>query len=128
MKLKAFLRDILAVFFVMAGMNHFRVPSMYVSVVPAWLPWPANLSAIAGVCEILGGVGILLPGLRRAAGWGLVALLVAVFPANLNAALVRHMQGSSLSPAMLWARLPLQAVLIAWVAWVAVARDRRLGI
>jgi len=127
-KLKAFLRDILAVFFVLAGLNHFRVPSAYVAMVPAWLPWPANLSAIAGVCEILGGIGVLLPGLRRAAGWGLVALLVAVFPANLNVALMGHIEGSSHSPAMLWARLPLQAVLIAWVAWVAIARDRRLGI
>jgi uncharacterized membrane protein len=79
-------RWILGVFFVLAGANHFRMPEVYLGMMPPWLPWPAGLSAVAGACEVLGGIGILLPRLRAAAGWGLVALLVAVFPANLNVA------------------------------------------
>jgi len=121
---KKLLRFILGLFFVLAGINHFRVPSAYAAMVPAWLPWPAVLSVMAGFCEILGGVGIMLPEFRRPAGWFLVALLIAVFPANLHAAIMGHVEGFSYTPEMLWLRLPLQAVLIAWVAWVAIARER----
>jgi uncharacterized membrane protein len=113
-------RWILAAFFILAGMNHFRMTAVYVSMIPPWLPWPSGLNLIAGVCEILGGIGVLLPQVRCAAGWGLIALLVAVFPANLHVALLGHMPGTSFTPAVLWLRLPFQAVLIAWVAWVAI--------
>jgi uncharacterized membrane protein len=126
--LKTLLRWILAIFFILAGLNHFRMPSVYVAMVPPWLPWPSGLSAIAGDCEILGGFGILIPAFRRAAGWGLIALLVAMFPANLHVALMGHMEGFSFSAAVLWIRLPFQAVLIAWVSWVAIARERSIGI
>src|ERR1022692_4199810 len=78
--------------------------------VPAWLPSPANHRAIAGVCEILGGIGILVPGLRRVAGFGLAALLVFVFPANVHAVLMGRVEGFALSPAVLWIpRLPSPA-------------------
>ena len=65
--------------------------------------------------------------LRRWAGWGLLALLVAIFPANLQVAMQGKMPGFDLSPAVLWSRLPFQAVLMAWVWWVALAggRDER---
>jgi len=125
---KNLLRFILGLFFVLAGLNHFRVPSAYAAMVPAWLPWPAGLGVMAGICEIIGGVGIMLPEFRRAAGWGLVALLVVVFPANLHAAILGHVDGFSYTPEMLWMRLPLQAVLVAWVAWVAIARERSVVI
>ena len=95
--------------------------------IPPWLPWPAALSATAGLCEILGGFCVLMPRLRAAAGWGLVALLIAVFPANLHVALMGHMPGFSFSPLTLWLRLPLQAALIAWVAWAAIAGERPPG-
>lgn len=125
---KKLLRFILVLFFVLAGVNHFRVPSAYAAMVPAWLPWPVGLSVTAGIFEILGGVGIMLPEFRRPAGWGLVALLIAVFPANLHAAIMGHVEGFSYTPEILWMRLPLQAVLIAWVAWVALARERTVVI
>jgi uncharacterized membrane protein len=121
---KVLLRWLLAAFFVLAGVNHFRMPSLYAAMVPPWIPWAAGLSAVAGACEILGGIGILIPEFRRRAGWGLVILLVAVFPANLHVALVGRMEGLNVPPAVLWLRLPFQAVLIAWVAWVALMRDR----
>jgi uncharacterized membrane protein len=73
---------------------------------------------------MLGGVGVLLPATRRWAGWGLIALLVAVFPANLYVALQGRMPGLNFSPTTLWLRLPFQAVFIAWVWWVAVKRDQ----
>jgi uncharacterized membrane protein len=117
-------RWLLAAFFTAAGINHFRVPEVYMAMIPGWLPWPAGLNLIAGVCELMGGIGVLLPPVRLAAGWGLIALLVAVFPANLHVALMGRMPGFSFSQATLWLRLPFQAVLIAWVAWVAIAEQR----
>jgi len=128
-------RWILSVFFILAGMNHFRMPSTYLGMMPPWLPWPAGLNAVAGACEILGGIGLLVPRVRRSAGWGLIALLVAVFPANVHVALEGQMQGFDFSPAVLWLRLPFQAVFIAWVAWVSIRkgpanrpRDSRAGV
>lgn len=83
--------------------------------------------ANSGVAEMLGGLGLILPVTRRAAAWGLIALLVAVFPANLNMAVNHLPLGTSSVPAWaLWARLPLQLVLIAWAWWFtrAEAGDR----
>ena len=117
-------RWFLAAFFIAAGINHFRMPSVYIAMIPPWLPWPAGLNLIAGVCELLGGIGVLLPSVRIVAGWGLIALLIAVFPANLHVALMGHMPGFGFSQATLWLRLPFQAVLIAWVAWAAIAEGR----
>ncbi len=99
-----------ALLFIAAGVMHFVIPGTYVKVVPPALPWRAGLVAVSGVCEVAGGIGVLVPGLRRAAGWGLVALLVAVFPANV------YMLMARMVPAWIgWGRLPLQALLIWWV-------------
>lgn len=117
-------RWILAVFFTAAGLNHFREPSVYEGMMPPSLPWHAALIAISGACEVLGGIGIIMPGTRRAAGWGLILLLIAIFPANLHVALMGRMPGFSFSPTVLWLRLPFQAVFIAAVAWVAIADGR----
>jgi uncharacterized membrane protein len=119
------LRWVLAVFFLGAGANHFRAPELYLGMMPPWLPWPAALNAIAGGAEMLGGLGLLVPPARRLAGWGLVALLLAVFPANLHVALAGAMPGTNFSPLTLWLRLPFQAVFVAWVWWVALAREAR---
>jgi uncharacterized membrane protein len=117
-------RWFIGLFFIVSGMNHFRAPAIYIGMIPPWLPWPASLNLISGACEILGGIGILLPPVRILAGWGLIALLIAVFPANLHVALMGHMPGFSFSPLTLWLRLPFQAVLIAWVAWVSIWDER----
>jgi uncharacterized membrane protein len=118
----------LGLFFVVAGINHFRTPALYVAMMPPSLPQPAGLSAFAGACEILGGAAVLVRGTRRMAGWGLIALLIAVFPANVHAALAGYLEGPHLSSSILWLRLPAQGVLVAWVYWVALARPRSLGI
>ena len=108
---------VLAAAFVGAGVLHFVRPRMFEAIVPRWLPAPRALVLLSGAAEIAGGVGLLVPGLRVAAAWGLAALLVAVFPANVEMA--RHAERfASVAPRWaLWARLPLQAVLIAWVLW-----------
>jgi uncharacterized membrane protein len=100
---------------VAAGVNHFVVPATYVGMMPAELPAPLLLVQISGVAEIAGGLGLLVPQTRRLAAWGLIALYIAVFPANLNMA-VNHLPLGSRPVAtwLLWARLPLQIVLIAW--------------
>lgn len=111
---RTILRWLLGVAFVAAGTNHFLAPQFYLPLMPPTLPWPLALIAISGVAEILGGLGVLIPALRRWSGWGLIALLIAVFPANLYAAF--HGLGS-IPPWVLWARLPFQLVFIAWVYW-----------
>jgi uncharacterized membrane protein len=123
MKVKALFRWLLVAFFVAAGLNHFRVPAMYVGMIPPWLPYPYFLTAVAGMSEVLGGIGVVFPRFRLAAGWGLIALLVAVLPANFHVALMGQMPGFNFSPVTLWLRLPFQAVLMAWVAWVAVNEE-----
>jgi uncharacterized membrane protein len=88
---------------------------------PPYLPWPNLLVDISGVVEILGGVGVLMKWTRNAAGISLILLLIAVFPANIHMAIHHVMPGSWVVPIWaLWLRLPLQAVLIAWVWWSAV--------
>jgi uncharacterized membrane protein len=106
---------LLAVVMVAAGVMHFVAPKAYARTVPRSLPVPGALVAISGVCEILGGLGLLVAQTRPWAAWGLIALFVAVFPANVNMAVNRIGFGRKPPPAwLLWARLPLQAVLIAW--------------
>jgi uncharacterized membrane protein len=101
-----------------AGANHFIAPDTYVGMMPAVLPAPLALVYVSGVAEILGGLGLILVATRKPAAWGLVALFVAVFPANLNMALNHLQLGKSEIPSWaLWARLPLQGVLIAWAWW-----------
>ena len=115
-------RWVLALFFVAAGANHFRMPQTYLGMMPAWLPGPLVLNAVAGVAEVLGGVGLLVAPAQRPAGWGLIVLLVAVFPANVHVALQGRMPGFDFSPTILWLRLPFQAVFLAWVWWAVLRR------
>ena len=81
---------------------------------PSYLPWPLELIWLSGVAEIMGGIGLIDPRSRVLAAWGLIALLVAVFPANLNVAL-HGWPGVNLPPLILWLRLPFQLVFIWWV-------------
>lgn len=110
---------LLAAVFVGAGVLHFVKPRLFEAIVPPSLPSPRALVLLSGAAEILGGVGLLIAPLRPWAGWGLAVLLVAVFPANLHMARESE-RFRRLAPRwVLLARLPLQAVLIAWVLWAA---------
>jgi uncharacterized membrane protein len=110
----------LALIMVGIGVGHFVAPEPFIGIVPGWLPHPRALVLVSGVFEILGGLGLLVPRVRWAASIGLCALYVAVFPANVNMALHHDtIAGAAEIPAaLLWLRLPLQAVFIAWALWV----------
>jgi uncharacterized membrane protein len=108
---------LLGLLMILAGVNHFLDPDVYTAMMPKALPAPVALVYVSGVAEILVGAGLLVPATRRLAAWGLVALLVAVFPANINMAVNHLPLGDTVVPVWaLWARLPLQFVLIYW-AW-----------
>ena len=89
-----------------------------------YLPWPVALVYISGVAEILLGTLLMLPRTSRLAGWGLIALLVAVFPANIHMALHPELY-PTMSPRALWIRLPLQGVLIALAVGLLTNQRRR---
>ncbi len=123
---KTAVRLLLTGLFVGSGVLHFADPKPFVAIVPPSLPRPDALVALSGACEIAGGVGLLVPALRRPAGFGLVALLLAVFPANIYMAAADVPAGGVRFP--WWAhalRLPFQFVLIAAVAWTAGLLRRR---
>lgn len=115
-KIKAVLKYVLALFFVLAGLNHFRDPGFYVSMIPPLLPFPLFLVYLSGFFEFGLGVALLIPRCSRLAGWGLMALLVAVYPANIYMA-VNHELFPAFSAAGLWIRLPFQVVFVVWAYW-----------
>ena len=119
-RLKPALRVLLALAMIAVGVQHFTNPTFFVRIVPPWVPDAGLAVAVSGVAEILGGLGLLIRRTRVAAAWGLIALYVAVFPANVNMA-INHIQpeGVVLPEWAFWARLPLQAALIGWAAWIA---------
>jgi uncharacterized membrane protein len=110
------LKYLLGLAFVAAGANHFAHPAFYLSIMPPYLPWPVLLVYLSGFCAIALGIALLTPRFTRAAAWGLIALSIAVFPANIHMALHAELF-PQFSPAALWLRLPLQAAIIAWAYW-----------
>jgi uncharacterized membrane protein len=118
-----------SIFYVGAGILHFTKTEFYLKIMPPYIPWHLLMVWVSGACEIAGGLALLIPPVRRAAAWGLVALLIAVFPANIYMATDPVAAGAgSLSPLFLWARLPLQLVFIGWVLWAtraATTTERR---
>jgi uncharacterized membrane protein len=125
-KIKSVLKYVLAPFFVLAGLNHFRVPDFYTQMIPPYLRFPLFLIYLSGAFEVVLGAALLIPRCRRMAAWGLIALLVAVFPANIHMALNPEVF-PDYSPAMLWVRLPLQLVFAVWAYWYTRA-DARKGV
>ena len=110
----------LGIFFIVAGLNHFLHPEPYLAMIPPYLPWHSTLNVLSGFAEIAGGLGVFFPPFRRAAGWGLIALLIVIFPANVQIALFGW-PGVDLPRWILWARLPFQFLFIAWVYWTCLA-------
>jgi uncharacterized membrane protein len=113
-KPKRILLWVMAFLYVLAGFNHLANPEFYLAIIPPQLPSPEWLNLVSGLAEIVLGVFLLEPRVRVFAAWGVVALLVAVFPANLYAAEQRIGTASALAHAV---RLALQVPLIAWAWW-----------
>jgi uncharacterized membrane protein len=111
------LRGTLAALFIASGLAHLVHPRVYLPMMPPYLPYPSELILVSGSAEIAGGIGLLFPPSRRAARYGLIALLIAVFPANIQMAVNGFTNGDSpLILALLLARLPLQPLLI-WLVY-----------
>ena len=121
---KLVMQWLLGILFVLAGANHFRNPDFYVKIMPDSLPYHRELVLISGVFEVALGVLLLVPATSRLAAWGLIALLIAVFPANVF--MYQHAERFGVSPTLLLLRLPLQAALIFW-AWAYAKRPRGSG-
>ena len=109
-------RALCALFFASVGIHHFTHPHIYLHIMPPYLPYPLALVYISGAAEIAGGIGLLVGPLRRAAGIGLIALLIAVFPANLHM-LINDIYLPDMPRIrwLLWARLPVQFAFVFWV-------------
>ena len=107
--------------YVVAGVLHFVVPELYAQIIPPFLPAPLALVYLSGVAEIVVGIGVLIPRTRRYTAWATIALLIAIFPANVYMAtsmvVVEGIGGGDPSPLIRWGRLPLQGVLILWAYW-----------
>lgn len=114
--IKTFTRYVLGALFVAAGINHFLNPAFYLAMMPPYLPWHGELVWLSGIAEIGLGALLLFKRWQVAAAWGLMALSLAVFPANVHMALHPE-QFTQFSAIGLWLRLPLQAVVIAWAYW-----------
>jgi uncharacterized membrane protein len=113
-------RALLGLTFVATGVLHFLRPRMYEAIMPRYLPAHRELVYASGVAELAGGAGLLHRRTKRHAGWWLIATLVAIFPANVEMA-VNADRFKQFPKPLLWARLPLQGALIAWV-WRTSAR------
>ena len=123
MRPKGALKWLLGLLFIPAGINHFIQPGFYMAIMPPYLPWHLELVYLSGLFEVVLGVLLLIPRTTPLAAWGLMALLVAVFPANVHMAMNPE-RYPDIGPAILWARLPLQGVFIAWAYWYTRANGR----
>lgn len=106
-------------FYVLAGINHFVNPDIYLPMMPPYLPWHRALILLSGAAEAGLGLALLVPSIRPAAAWGIIVLLIAIFPANLHIALhdVPLFGNPEGFGVWNWVRLPFQALLIAWAWW-----------
>ena len=119
MRRGGWLRAALSALFIGSGLVHLIRPDVYMPMMPPYLPWHRALILISGAAEVGLGLAVLVPSLRQAAAWGLILLLIAIFPANLhialnNVPLFGNTEGFGIWN---WVRLPFQAVLIAWAWW-----------
>ena len=103
----------LSLFFIYFGIDHFINPEFYLSIMPPAFPLHAEAVYISGFFEILGGISVLIAPLRKIAGWGLVALLICVYPANIYMAITPE-AFPEISIGLLYFRLPLQFLFIYW--------------
>lgn len=114
-RIKPISKYLLAIFMIVAGTMHFVNPEFFLKIVPPYLPFRKELVLVSGVCEILLGVLLLIPKCSLVAAWGIIALLIAVFPANIY--LFQNQDLMPASPIIHLLRLPLQGIFILWAYW-----------
>jgi uncharacterized membrane protein len=117
---KTILLWVMAVAYIFAGYNHLANPAFYLAIMPPDLPNPEWLNVISGLAEIVLGVFVLEPRVRVYAAWGIIALLIAVFPANMYVAMENVGAGGEpgTGPGALgYIRLPFQVLFIVWAWW-----------
>lgn len=107
----------LAWLFVSTAVMHLVRPAPFVRIVPPYFPHALALVYMTGIAEALGALAFLAPRSRRLGSLGLIALLIAVFPANINMALHPERFRDIATPLFFWFRLPVQLVFIVWTAW-----------
>jgi uncharacterized membrane protein len=110
------LKWIFGIAFIFAGVYHFINPKFYLKIMPPYLPWHLFLIYLSGIFEIVLGIMLLIPKSQKFAAWGLILLLIAVFPANIYTAMNPD-KFPEISPMLLYLRLAIQFVLIAWAFW-----------
>jgi len=103
---------IMAGLYILAGINHFIMPKVYLKITPPWVPQPGKVNMLVGVAEIVLGVLLFFPETRSPSAWGIILLLIAVFPANIYHFQKARQKKQMVLPTLL--RLPMQAVLIWW--------------
>ena len=108
-------RFTLAMIMIVAGTMHFVNPAFFLKMMPPYLPLHDELVFVSGVCEVILGLLMFIPGTSRPAAWGIIALLIAVFPANVY--LYQHQEILPAPPAIHLLRLPLQGAFVLWAFW-----------
>jgi uncharacterized membrane protein len=109
---------VLIIGYIGAGINHFRIPAFYISIIPAYMPYPVILNILAGIFEILFGLMLIYKPTRKFGAWGIILLLIAFIPIH-TAMLSGNtiLNGQPVLPVWAWVRLFFQPVLIAWAWW-----------
>ncbi len=124
--LKQIFKWILAIIFVLAGIYHFANPTIYLRIMPPYLPAHLILIYLSGFFQIVLGVLLVVPKFTPRAAWGIIALLIAVFPANIYMAMNTELF-PEINPLLIWLRLPLQFVIIAW-AYLYISESKKTKI
>lgn len=116
-----------AIAYIFIGIVHLVTPEKLTYMVPDFLPYPQALVYISGMMEIVWAILLLIPKYQPWAGWGIIALLLAVFPANINVAInqLPAPGGLPAEPWYVWSRLAFQPIYIAWVWWAAIYADKK---
>lgn len=120
-QVKSISKFLLATFMIVAGTMHFANPAFFLKIMPPYLPFHEELVLVSGVFEILLGALLLIPKYSHLAAWGIIALLIAVFPANIY--LYQNQEILPASPTIHLLRLPLQGVFVLWAFWYTRSRN-----
>ena len=102
----------MAAIYILAGINHFLNPKMYLKITPKWVPWPEKTNLFVGAIEAILGIMLFFPDVRSLAAWLIIVLLIAIFPANVYHFQKARKKGKAVIITLI--RLPLQGLLIYW--------------